>query len=277
MTGVEGPVVGWLLSKLGPIRTWFKDQFRADHVPITGRRGRPDQTYGGFFLFAAAAPSQSPKLLPLADFADRAHDLVQHAFPSIFPEVSDYAGHELVRYRSSAERSAEQHIITIYPTGLVELQWLIAAPPATSLPLSGIVEPLQALRQVVQASGLADLYQPRRFEGKRRVDWRIGINGMATSNLSGTSVSWTNVTSSIQLPEQRNRTPRPYCPAEGYAPHLLTSLRLNATLEGLLMPVLEEHLVVGGYVDSGVIRDCITELANSATELDEQADREALT
>jgi hypothetical protein len=35
---IEGPIVGWLLTKLGPVREWFAQRFSADHAPIAGRQ-----------------------------------------------------------------------------------------------------------------------------------------------------------------------------------------------------------------------------------------------
>lgn len=81
MTGLEGPAAGWLLTKLGAIARRLKRWVARDHLPITGRQGRPDQHYAAFFVFAAVAPSRSPKPLPLVDFADRARELVEEAFP----------------------------------------------------------------------------------------------------------------------------------------------------------------------------------------------------
>jgi hypothetical protein len=275
VTGVEGPVAGWLLTKLGPVGAWLKGQVRADHMPIAGRRIRPDHPHCGFYLVAAVAPSQSTQPLPLIDFMDRARRFVQQTFPTVFRDPPDYSGHELIRYRSADGRPDAQ-IISIYPSGLVEIQWLIAEPPATSLPMSNIIEPLTTLHRAVQAGRLSDLHQPRRLEGWRRVDWRVGVNGTATPREGGNSVAWSDVTAPTDLPAQLQNSPRPYCPAEGYAASRLTSLHRSADLGDLLAPVLEEHLAIGGYADSEAIRSSVAELVESAVELSQQPIPETL-
>lgn len=69
---------------------------------------------------------------------------------------------------------------------------------------------------------------------------------------------------------------RPYCSPDGYAQDQLTSLSQGTELEDLLKPVLEEHLVIGGYADSGIIRDFIAELAADTRQLDDQDSKDAL-
>ncbi|MGQ0775397.1 MAG: hypothetical protein ACT4NY_13395 [Pseudonocardiales bacterium] len=251
MTALEGPAAGWLLTKLGPIGRWLKRHVARDHRPITGRQGRPDQYYGAFYVFVAVAPSKSPKPLLPIDFADRARELIDGAFPGDFPSEPDYSGRELVRYRHAIEGAqSPAHQITIYPTGLVELQWIIAAPPATALPLADAVAAVGRLHRAVQSSMFPNLHQRRWFARWRHVDWRIGINGFAVLP-TGSSVGWTD----IVTPD-----PRPSCPSTGYAADRLVSSRRGTKLDSILTPVMEELLNSGGYIDSAEIRECVADL-----------------
>lgn len=265
MTSLEGPAVGWLLTKLGPVGRWVHQQVRPNHRPIAERRCSPVHTYHTFCLFVAVAPSDLPPPRAPVDFIGAAHKFVRGGLSDLFTQGADYSGPELVRYRQSVPHMpSASSIVEVYPTGLVELLWTVAVPPATSLPLCEITELIRRLHQLVQKDEYPGLHRGRRFERWRRVDWRIGVNAAAVAHDNSGSVSWTSVTAPVTLPTDRMRNPRPSCPRNGYAAGPLTSVRRTIRLERLLQPVLEELLSAAGYTDTAEIRRCATEAANLA-------------
>jgi hypothetical protein len=264
---LEGPLASWLLTKLGPIGRWLKRQVTPDHLPITGfPQGRPDRHYPAFFVFAAVAPSHTPKPLPAIDFVDRARELVEETFPEDFRREPDYSGPgyggcRLVRYKRVVDGvSFAERLINIDSTGLVTLQWIITAPPSTSLPLTDAVAAVHRLHRAVQGSTFLNLHQRRRLAGWRHIDWRIGVNGQAASPEDSDIVSWTEIITPGLVPQQRTTDPYPSCPSIGYAADQLASRRRSAKLDEILTPVLEELLHSGGYVDSAEIRECVADL-----------------
>lgn len=274
MIALEGPLASWLLTKLGPIGKWFKRQVTPDHLPITGfPQGRPDRHYPAFFVFAAVAPSHTPKPLPAIDFVDRARELVEEAFPGDFRREPDYSGPgyggcRLVRYKRVVDGvSFAERLINIHSTGLVTLQWIIAAPPSTALPLADAVAAVHRLHRAVQGSTFRNLHQRRRLAGWRHIDWRIGVNGQAASPEDNDIVSWTEIITPGLVPQQRTTDPYPSCPSTGYAADQLASRRRSAKLDEILTPVLEELLHSGGYVDSAEIRECVADLLATADQL----------
>ncbi|MGH3570377.1 MAG: hypothetical protein ACRDS0_35335 [Pseudonocardiaceae bacterium] len=267
MIALEGPAVSWLLTKLGPIGKWIKRRVTPDHLPIAGfPQGRPDRRYAAFAVFAAVAPSHTPKPLSPIDFVDRACELVEEAFLGDFPREPDYSGPgyggcRLVRYKRVVDDALfAEHLISIHSTGLVTLQWIIAAPPTTTLPLAEAVAAVRRLHRAVQGSTFVNLHQHRRLARWRRVDWRIGVNGQATSPDGTSIVSWTDIVTAGLVPQQRTTDPYPSCPSTGYAADQLASLRRNVELGSILTPVLEELLHSGGYVNSTEIRQCVADL-----------------
>jgi hypothetical protein len=239
---------------------WLTRRVARDHLPIAGCQLQPNQDYYAFCVFAAVAPSRSPKPLPLVDFVDHASKLVERFFPGEFPAEPEYVGPELVRYRLVREGVRySDHVITIYPTGLIEVQWAIAVPPGTGLPLTEAVAVVERLRQAVQSDSFADLHQRRRWAKWRRVDWRFGINGRAVPE-KGNSTYWTDVLLPGGPPTRRASDPRPHCPREGYASGRLKSKRRTAQLEEVLAPALHELLASGGYISGEEIRERVANL-----------------
>lgn len=267
MTALVGPAVSWLLTKLGPIGNWIKRRVTPDHLPITGfPQGRPDRPCTAFAVFAAVAPSHTPKPLSPIDFVDRARELVEKAFPGDFPREPDYSGPgyggcQLVRYKRVVDEAPfAEHLISIHSTGLVALQWIIAAPPTTVLPLAEAVTAVRRLHRAIQSGMFLNLYQHRRLARCRRVDWRIGVNGQAIPPDGTSIVSWTDISTAGLVPQQRTNNPYPLCPATGYAANQLVSRKRSVELDSILTPVLEELLHSGGYVDSNEIRQCVADL-----------------
>jgi hypothetical protein len=272
VTALEGPAASWLLGRLGPMGRWLKRRVTRDHLPIAGRKGQPNQDYYAFFVFAAMAPSRSPKPLPPVDFMDRARELVEEAFPGAFPALPEHSSAELVRYRSVIDgaRYADR-LVTIYPTGLVELQWAIAVPPITKLPLTEVVAVVQRLQLAVQTSAFSNLHRRRRWAKWRRVDWRLGVNGWAIPAEGGNRVNWSDVDMPGGVPSQRTSDPHPYCPRDGYAASQLTSRSRHARPDELLAPVLHELLASGGYLGGAEIRERVVTLLAAAEGLQLEA------
>lgn len=256
MVSVEGPILSWLLGLAGPAGKRLRQRLAADHAPISGRQGNPSQQYMNFSAFIAVAPSNSAEPLPLVDRNDRVHEFVHGVFPGIFPEAPDHAGHELVRYITQpvGETDAQSRII-VYPTGLVELHWVLAAPPTLELPLDELVAVVSRLQEAVASGAFQQLHQPRRWEQQRRVDWRIGVNAMAAT--SGNSVYWEKVGPPELAPQKPDPGRRPSCPSEGYAAGELTAIKPKTKPQGILTPALADLLAAGGYSGGEEIRAAV--------------------
>jgi hypothetical protein len=253
MVSVEGPLLSWLLGRAGPAGKRLRQRLAADHAPILGRQSNPTHQQMAFYAFIVVAPSDSPKSLPVVDRMDRAHEFVQGFFADAFPDDPEYAGHELVRYEAPSTGGTDvQNRIVFHPTGLVEIHWVLAAPPAVQLPLDELVNVVSRLQGAVVGGAFQRLYQPRRWERRRRVDWRIGVNASAFA--SSNSVYWESVGPSELAPPRRDVGRRPSCPSEGYAANELSSMRPRAKLRQILTPVLVELLAVGGYSGGDEIR-----------------------
>lgn len=253
MVSVEGPLISWLLSRAGPAGKKLKRRLAADHAPILGRRGNPNHPYMAFCAFVSVAPSDSPEPLPLVDRMDRAHEFVQRFFPGIFPDEPQDAGHELVRYETQpVDGGTAQSRIIFYPTGLVELHWVLAAPPVVQLPLDELDDIVSRLQEAVVSGAFQRLHQPRRWERRRKVDWRIGVNAWAT--VPGNIVYWEKVGPFELAPRRRDSGRRPSCPSEGYAASELSSLKPRTKLRRILTPALVELLAAGGYSGGDEIR-----------------------
>jgi len=275
MMSVEGPVLSWLLGRAGSAGKRLKQRLAADHVPILGRRANPSQQYMAFCAFIAVAPSDSPEPLPLLDRMDRAHEFVHRFFPGVFPEQSEHADHELVRYETPpVDGSGAQNRIIFNPTGLIELHWVLASPPALQLPLDELGDVVSRLQGAVASGAFQRLHQPRRWERRRRVDWRIGVNAWAAT--SGNSVHWEKVGPTNLAPPRRDVGRRPSCPSEGYAANELSSMRPKTNLRQILTPVLVELLAAGGYSGGDEIRASTTRYIEHA-EVGEMAGTDANT
>lgn len=237
----------------GPAGKWLSQRLAANHAPILGRQGNPNHQYMAFCAFVAVAPSNSPTPLSLVDLMDGAHDFTHRCFPGVFPNEPDYAGHELVRYEAPpANGTGAQNRIIFYPTGLVELHWVLATPPALQLPLDELVDVVSRLHAAVASGAFQRLHRPRRWERRRKVDWRIGVNAWAAT--SDNSVHWEKVGPSELAPPRRDVGRRPSCPSEGYAAGELSSRRPKTKLRYILTPALVELLAAGGYSGGDEIR-----------------------
>lgn len=261
MTSLEGPIAGWALTKLGPVGKWLSRRILRDHQPILGRKGSPARDYDAFYLFVAVAPSNSPQSHSSLDFIDSAHRFVTDGLSDMFTGKAEYSGSELVRWRQpiNSEPVAPKNSVLFYPSGLIELQWVLEIPPDTSLKLDEILAIVDRMRVLVEGDAHTRLYRSRRLERWRRVDWRIGINGRALPR-KAESVDWTDLVASVPLPRDRVDEPHPYCPPDGYGASAMTSRLRSSRLEELLSPVLEGLLSTAGYTNAGEIRNCVAEL-----------------
>ncbi|WP_158684558.1 hypothetical protein [Amycolatopsis orientalis] len=261
MTSIEGPVIGWLLTKLGPVGRWLNRQVRPDHRPITGRQRSPVHQYYSFCLFVAVAPSDSAGHRLPVDFMSAAHDIVADQLADLFTESADYSGPDLVRYCQPVPGLANASSwISFYPTGLIELMWNLAVPPSTTLPLDETLSVLGRLHDVVRSEAYRSVHRHRRFERWRRLDWRIGVNALAVSHDQGGSIWWTDLATSTALPTKRMTDPRPSCGPDGYGSRSLNGVSCNAPLPVILQPFLEELLAAAGYTNSDDIRRCANDI-----------------
>ncbi len=257
----------WLLEKLGSTLAGVRQLVEADHRPIMANPLRPDSTYHAFILFLAVAPSRSPKPRPSAEFIDYACRLVNEMLPDEFPEQPDYAGPEMVRYSKDGTTPGPTHMINIYPSGLVALQWILAVPPdSTELPLAEILRIVRRMQAAALLGTFWNLHRPRRGEPRRRLDWHIGVNGWAYPQDGGTGVYWTGVIAAGRSPTRRATNPRPHSPANGFSASRLRSLSPHVSIDALVAPALEELLSYGGYTDSKEIKECVADVLTSLGE-----------
>jgi hypothetical protein len=227
-----------------------------------GRKASPAHDYDAFYLFVAVAPSDTPRPRPSLDFIDAAHRFVSDGLPSMFTGKAEYSGAELVRFRQPVgDPLTAKNSITLSPSGLVELQWSLAVPPeTTTLQLGEIMTVVSRLHELVRSDAYPSLYRSRRLERWRRVDWRIGVNSRAVPRNGGNTVGWTELVAPVSLPSDRIDDPRPYCPAEGYGAHALTTVRRGPRPEDVLAPVLEDLVSAAGYTNAMEIRNYVGEL-----------------
>lgn len=264
MTSLEGPVAGWVLTKLGPLGRWVARQVLRDHQPISGRKTSPSRDYDAFYLFVAVAPSDAPRPQPQIDFVDAAHRFVGDGLPSMFTTKAEYSGTELVRWRQPIDNDplAAKNSIVLYPNGLIELQWRLEHLPDTALQLGEIISVVGRLHELVRSDAYPRLYRKRWLEQWRRVDWRIGVNGRAVPRNGGNMVEWTELITSAALPKDRIDSPHPNCPHDGYGACKLTTIRRDTRLSDLLAPVMEGLLSAAGYTNAAEIRKCVVEISS---------------
>jgi hypothetical protein len=183
----------------------------------------------------------------------------------VFPEP-EYVGPDLVRFRAKLDDAPHaDHIITVHSTGLVELQWLLAMPPATELPLLDLVRVVEQFHTTVRSGSLSSLHRRRPLERWRRVDWRIGVNAWVTPTDGSGQYCWTEIGTAGLVPQRRTTERRPHCPPTGFAAGHLSGVRRTIALEDLLKPVLEELVTSGGYLGGEEIRRCVSELLAAGT------------
>jgi hypothetical protein len=169
----------------------------------------------------------------------------------------------LVRFRQAVDGPlGPKNCIMLSPTGLIELQWNLAALPTTELQLSEVVVVVSRFHGLVHSDAYLQLYQTRRLERWRRVDWRIGINSRAVPRNGGNMESWTDLVTPISLPRMRIDEPHPTCPLDGYGISKLTAVKRDSRPANVLTPVLEELLSAAGYTNAAEIRRCASELSS---------------
>lgn len=262
MTSLEGPVAGWLLTKLGPLGRWVARQVLRDHQAIMGRKASPSRDYDAFYLFVSIAPSDTPRPRPPLDFVDAAHRFVGDGLSSMFTGKAEYSGSELVRWRQpvGSDPLAAKNSIMLYPNGLIELQWRLEDLPNTTIQLSEIIAIVSRLYELVRGDAYPRLYRKRWLERWRRVDWRIGVNSRAVPRNGGNMVEWAELNTSVALLKDRIDNPHPNCPHDGYGASRLTTIRRDSRLSSLLAPVIEGLLSAAGYTNATEIRNCVGEI-----------------
>jgi hypothetical protein len=159
VTALAGPMASWLLTKLGPIGKWVKRRVTPDHLPITGfpqgrqtdgippsSSSRPYHPVTRPGLYQQWTSWTEPVNWSRRHFRGTSHASRTTAGPG-------YGGDRLVRYRRVVDGvSFAERLISIHSTGLVTLQWIVAAPPSTALPLADGVAAVRRLHRAVQGS-----------------------------------------------------------------------------------------------------------------------------
>jgi hypothetical protein len=261
--------ITWLLDKVSPLYGWVAVKAAANHLPIHGRVARPRMSRNTFTLFVAVAPSDSPKHIPSGLFVETACGFVDGLFADIFPGEPDYSGPDRVRFLSpSPEAPKVMNSLELHPSGLIELQWVLADPRhKTELPLDEIQQIVARLHHGASSGAARTIYAKRWGQSRRRVDWMIGVNGSAHTD-EGEWYHWTGVTGSTVVPQRRSVRPNPHCQGMGFAADALHGVSPRKSIDGILRPALEEMLLLGNYTDRKEIEACVSSMLLDAPVLE---------
>lgn len=187
---------------------------------------------------------------------------------AVFPEAAsatDWSSRERVRFivpcgPDDAAKS-DRHRLEIFPNGFLLLQWgldvRVGPDDIGPFPVAEFIHVLRRIHEVVQARACQELNALRRFESRRRLDWRVGVCH---------SVSTTNG----QLSVNRFDTPRDdafkrarshdlACSSAGFASQQLRGLKPAAPFEVMLRALIEDMTANAGIINPQQAADMIME------------------
>jgi hypothetical protein len=225
-----------------------------DHAPIAGatHMGGDGSRY---WVRVAVAPNHSPAALASSEFVDRASDLAKVLFGDM-PFRIEYSGVDMVRIvaddgSSNNGPAGSTHVLSIFPSGLVVLQWVLEATPVTGvdggvmLSLDDVVDALRRMYALAHSPQFAATHMRRRLV-RRRLDWRVGLTA-AVHGEKG-PIHWRQLSSSSPLPDNAPTTQLPHCPFhEGYAAAAMSDRKLTDSLADTFRPALQDLFTSAGY------------------------------
>lgn len=242
----------------------FYQRHKPDHGPI-GQCPNLNQNHADrLVMHVGVAPSQSPKHTTTAQFVHSAQAVAQAVFPEAEP-TTDWSSRERVRFivprgPDDAAKS-DRHRLEVFPNGFLLLQWgldvRVGPDDMGPFPVAEFIHVLRRLHTVVRTPAFQKLHTVRRFEGRRRLDWRVGVCH---------SVSTTNG----QLYVDRFDTPRDdafkrarshdlACSSAGFAPWQLIGLKPAAPFEAMLRDLIEDMTANAGITNPQQAADMIME------------------
>ncbi len=190
-TKASDRIAGWFLDRAQAAIASLK----ADHTSIERCSGMQNAYGYRFRLRVGIAPNRTALPLSITERASRAYSVAALIFRDA-ERCVDYAGNELVRIEVRENAIAGErfiHQLEVHPTGLVDLQWRLNCIAAEGrndpLPLREVLAVVRRMHHLSRTSAFHGLHQPRRFEPRRRVDWRFGISPRAVDPV-GVSFNW---------------------------------------------------------------------------------------
>lgn len=249
-----------------PLGRYLHRKLIADHAAICG--AGPHRSMGiRFSITVSVAPARSARPLAPHDFVDRARELAEGLLQHL-PHKLDYSGSSQVRYvvyEPGKDSSAPPlHIVRIFPTGLVELQWGLQSitDPAdgrvVAISLDEMVRACARLYAATRRPMYARIWKARRTEVVRKRDWRLGVTPSASSDAYGT-LWWSRLLIDGSPVPGRNLEQVPSCPVDGFAPTLLRSKGSRVDPVKLFRAPFQHLLVDAGFTDAWkALSQCLT-------------------
>src|SRR5262249_8957416 len=157
------------------------------------------------------------------------------------PGEPEYSGPDRVRFMTPSPVAPRvPNSMELHPSGLIELQWVLADPRYnTELALDDIQRVVAWEHHAVSSGSAWQSHAKRWGESKRRVDWIIGVNGSAHTD----DGEWYHWTASVAVPshtQRRSVRPNPHCPGMGFAEEALRGVSSRKPISHILRPALEE-------------------------------------
>ena len=258
MTG--GPIEAAAAKLAAPVakESWRQSRrlyqrLQPDHGPI-GQCPNLQRFHGDrVVLMVGVAPSRSAKYVTTSDFGRASQQIGEAVFVDL-ARKTDFTGRDRVRLKvqdADDPISTPRHILEFYPSGFMFLQWgldVSGGPDGIEpFPLSEFIGVLRRVHSVVQLPAYQQLHAKRVGEGRRRLDWRVGVSGSLSTPNGSLYVSEfdTQHAADFERAERHDLLGRPY----GFAPRELTGLKPAAPFKDMLRPIIEDLVANSGFVD----------------------------
>jgi hypothetical protein len=204
-------------------------------------------------MLVGIAPSDSPKHLPTAGFIGAAHELSAAVFGDKTVRT-EWSSKERVRFKvrdSDDPSRSDQHILEVYPSGFLLLQWGLDVETREDgvgpFPVGEFIRVLRHLHTVSRLPDYQQLHVRRLTERRRRLDWRVSVSqGLATGK--GTfyiSEFDTPHAAAFRRAERHDLVVYP----GGFAPQQLTGVKPNTPFTVLLRAIIEDMTGNAGFID----------------------------
>lgn len=272
---MTGPLEAAAVKVAAPVakESWkqgqrFLQRLRADHGPVHQcpnlQRNHGDRVV----MLVGVAPSDSPKHVPTADFIQAAHNLAAVIFTETAART-EWSSKERVRFKvrdSDDPGRSDQHILEIFPSGFMLLQWGLDVETSEGgvgpFPVGEFIRVLRHLHSITRLPVYQQLHAKRPAERRRRLDWRVSATqGLATGK--GTfyiSEFDTPHAADFKRAERHDLVVYP----GGFAPQQLTGVKPNAPFVAMLRAIIEDMTGNAGFIDPREATEVI--MADHATD-----------
>lgn len=249
---VPGSLIAVLSRALTAAARRTRAALRADHGPINGRSHRHlDATMTRFFLYAAVAPSRTPRPRDVERWTAHALALREKLNLTGLPGEPDWLDGEAARWESPSQADgARQASVLITCNGLVEIFVALDEHEGDrpTLSLAQVADVLTLLSAAIGSDAYPGCAGWRVGVRARRVDLVAAVTARRTGTEG--AQSWT-VLRFEQAPPPRSAQRRASMPPAGYGPPLLWSVRRSRLERRAVAVVVEQLLRANGYYALG--------------------------